>query len=174
MAAARGLDRTLGRGMVWGLKLAKGEEAPLVLTDAPAPAELAGSAVLDQDGQLVGLLSAKYKDADRLSYAVPADWIAELPERAAAIAAAQQLAGNAAPQADAGPATLPAGNGHRARIPVRVGDGWSYRLVSGKPRKTIHLEVIAVDGNRITERLTTDDSSSFSAASGTRRRCHAW
>jgi hypothetical protein len=80
------LALTLSEGLLSGLR---GEEgAPILQTTAPLSPGSSGGGLFDEDGQLVGITTLIYLGRSRISqnlnFALPAEWIAEVPERAEA------------------------------------------------------------------------------------------
>lgn len=81
IGAPRGRELTLGIGMLGGIRRsATGELEALQLAAAPE-AGLGGAGVFDAQGRLVGLLPASATGAAISNLAMPASWIAQLPER---------------------------------------------------------------------------------------------
>ena len=81
IGAPRGKELTLGIGMLGGIRRSTtGELEALQLAAAPE-AGLGGAGVFDAQGRLVGLLPASATGAAISNLAMPASWIAQLPER---------------------------------------------------------------------------------------------
>lgn len=81
IGAPRGRELTLGIGMLGGIRHSTtGELEALQLAAAPE-AGLGGAGVFDAQGRLVGLLPASATGAAISNLAMPASWIAQLPER---------------------------------------------------------------------------------------------
>ncbi|MET3466270.1 S1 family peptidase [Variovorax atrisoli] len=81
IGAPRGRELTLGIGMLGGIRRnAAGELEALQLT-AAAESGLGGAGVFDAQGRLVGLLPASAAGTAVANLAMPASWIAQLPER---------------------------------------------------------------------------------------------
>ena len=81
IGAPRGRELTLGTGMLGGIRRgSSGELEALQLTAVPE-AGLGGSGVFDAQGRLVGLMPPSTAGAATTNLAMPASWIAQLPER---------------------------------------------------------------------------------------------
>jgi hypothetical protein len=149
-----GLEHTISRGIVSGLRGQK-NAAKLIQTDAAISKGSSGGGLFDVEGRLVGIVTFGIAEGN-LNFAIPTDWIVELPARnrdrsADAQSAATTTATAAAPSTD--------GRWYPAK-----GDRWRYRLLDGKrPMGTISVEVIEAGNGRIRERITKSDSSAFIA-----------
>lgn len=81
VGAPRGRELTLGTGMLGGIRRgAAGELEALQLGAAPE-AGLGGAGVFDAQGRLVGLVAHAAPGSATANLAMPASWIAQLPER---------------------------------------------------------------------------------------------
>ncbi|HEX7864587.1 MAG TPA: serine protease [Variovorax sp.] len=81
IGAPRGRELTLGAGMLGGIRRSgSGELEALQLATAPE-AGLGGAGVFDAQGRLVGLVPPSAPGAATANLAMPAPWIAQLPER---------------------------------------------------------------------------------------------
>lgn len=79
IGAPRGMEHTIIRAMVSGLHETASSKARLMQVDTALSGGSIGSGVFDQNGQLVGIAAGKFKQGDSASYALPADWLGELP-----------------------------------------------------------------------------------------------
>ena len=80
----RGLERTLSDGLVSALRGASdAQNVERIQTTAPIAPGSSGGGLFDAWGRLVGITTSGFRDAGNIAFAVPADWIAELPARAA-------------------------------------------------------------------------------------------
>jgi S1-C subfamily serine protease len=68
VGSPNGLERTLGEGLVSGLRLRDG--VPLVQTTAQISPGSSGGGLFDQQGNLVGITSFLLKDAQTLNFAI--------------------------------------------------------------------------------------------------------
>ena len=81
VGAPRGLDLSLTRGIVSQLRGDFGKKsAPVIQTDAAISPGSSGGGLFNEDGELVGITTFKHsgEDSEGLSFAVPAEWVAEL------------------------------------------------------------------------------------------------
>ena len=91
VGAPRGLDLSLTRGIVSQLRGDFGKEsAPLIQINAAISPGSSGGGLFNKDGKLVGITTFKHSGDgnESLSFAMPAEWVAELQAQAAA----QQIA----------------------------------------------------------------------------------
>jgi len=161
IGSPKGLEHTISRGIVSGLRNIKGETGRLIQTDAAASPGSSGSGLFDQEARLIGLVSFQFKESQNLNFAIPAEWIAELAQRTPdrlkegpdAEGAKQDLL------PDAGTASRKSDNSL-----VKVGDRWNYRLSDrGRTVRTVSVQITEVDGIRVKERITAEGFSAFRA-----------
>lgn len=102
----KGLDLTLSSGLISSLRRDDKERLVLIQTSAAISGGSSGGGLFDSEGMLLGLttLGSVTGDAQNLNFAIPVDWIRELPERHARLSS--QAAAAAPAQAPA-PATAP-------------------------------------------------------------------
>lgn len=145
---------TLSEGLISGLR---GEDprVPPIQTTAPISPGSSGGGLFDADAKLVGITTLIFVGRERLAqsinFALPADWIKEVPERStAALAKRKEKATVAAVPG----ARLPGS----AELPA-VGATWKYRysdLRYGRVRHDFTLRVTGVDGWSVNETLERD------------------
>jgi S1-C subfamily serine protease len=84
----KGLDLTLSAGLVSSLRRNDAGQLILIQTTAAISSGSSGGGLFDDEGRLIGLttLIAAAPDAQNLNFAIPADWVRELPQRHAAAA----------------------------------------------------------------------------------------
>ena len=159
VGSPRGMERTIARAMVSGVRAATGGSARLVEIDVTPADGSIGAGVFDRAGGLVGLALGRFKAGDNASYMIPAEWITELPKRSAdlrVVAAVPPSSAGTAPAAavaDAAPGTGP-----------RVGDKWKYQLIDGKrPVGIVAIEIVESQGKSVRERITREDEKKFLA-----------
>jgi hypothetical protein len=156
----KGLEVTLSDGLVSALRGPDGVE-PIIQTTAPISPGSSGGGLFDGDGRLVGITTLQRPDGQNLNFALPAEWVAELPERVklAADEAAQakkkkdeQLAGLRASGVAYNPAS--------PELPV-PGATWSYRYqdLRFSNTQTFTLKVLGVDGWTVQEIYTPGPGS---------------
>jgi len=78
VGAPQGLELSLSNGIVSGFR--KYEGAEYIQTTAPISKGSSGGGLFDARGRLVGITTMYLKDAQALNFAVPAEWIASVPE----------------------------------------------------------------------------------------------
>jgi S1-C subfamily serine protease len=76
----KGLEVTLSDGLVSALRGPDGVE-PIVQTTAPISPGSSGGGLFDDRGRLVGVTTLQRRDGQNLNFALPAEWVAELPQR---------------------------------------------------------------------------------------------
>ena len=57
-----------------------GEPFPLIQTSAAISPGSSGGALLNGDGQLIGITTFKHATGENLNFAVPVDWILDFPD----------------------------------------------------------------------------------------------
>jgi hypothetical protein len=80
IGSPRGLETTLSEGLISSLRGGEGG-APLILHGAPLATGSSGGGLFDTEGRLAGITIAQRRDAQSQYAAIPAEWIAEVPER---------------------------------------------------------------------------------------------
>ncbi|MGE5492623.1 MAG: trypsin-like peptidase domain-containing protein [Actinomycetota bacterium] len=107
----KGLELTLGAGLLSALRKDENDNIVWVQTSAPVSSGSSGGGLFDEQGRLIGITSLIIAgvDAQNLSFALPAEWIADLPARHASAVKAQQESAAAekkiAQKPEAGPST---------------------------------------------------------------------
>ena len=162
ISAPRGLERTISRAMISGLRETPGTSGRLIQIDLQLSGGSIGGGVFDQDARLVGLVTPQFRQGENFTYVIPVDWIAELAQRnpdrlratdATLTPAAGAVTSSATPVADATPAWMP-----------RTGDRWKYKLFEGKRAAgTIVIDIAEVRGKTVKERITREDEKAFRA-----------
>ena len=79
----RGLELTMSAGLVSSLRKNASGQVVLVQTSAAISGGSSGGGLFDDNGALVGLttIGSVAADTQNLNFAIPADWIGELPAR---------------------------------------------------------------------------------------------
>ena len=80
LGAPRGLELSLSDGIVSALRGAG--DASIIQTTAPISPGSSGGGLFDEQGRLIGITTFYLDEGQNLNFALPADWIAALPERA--------------------------------------------------------------------------------------------
>jgi len=83
VGAPRGLELTISEGLVSALR-DFGDGVNIIQTTAPISPGSSGGGLFDEAGRLIGITTFYVDDGQNLNFALPVDWIAELPSRAAA------------------------------------------------------------------------------------------
>jgi hypothetical protein len=116
----------------------------VIQTTAPISPGSSGGGLFDVEGRLVGITSFVLLNAQSINYALPADWISAVPERAQAA-----LARRSASRTAASPGASPVPPGY----PV-PGTSWTYTFVERQytQRKIdVIVNVLSVNGNIVEE-----------------------
>jgi hypothetical protein len=151
------LDLTLSEGLISGLR----SEDPALLpvqTTAPVSPGSSGGGLFDDQGRLIGITTlvvlGRQKIAQNLNFAAPADWIAQVPDRAK-----EQLAKARAPREGKSAALAAAGTS---------GAQWAYtfrdRVFSNRDRD-FSVRATSVDSANVTEILSSGSEQQTFAAS---------
>jgi hypothetical protein len=82
----KGLELSLSDGLVSALRKDKQNALALIQTTAPISPGSSGGGLFDEEGRLLGLTTLYLKEAQNLNFAVPINWLRELPARSAAAA----------------------------------------------------------------------------------------
>jgi serine protease Do len=90
----RGLDLTMSAGLVSSFRRNAAGQLVLLQTSAAVSGGSSGGGLFNEQGELLGLttIASVTGDAQNLNFAIPADWIADLPRRHAAARAAEAAA----------------------------------------------------------------------------------
>jgi serine protease Do len=113
----QGLELTLSDGLVSGLRKDRDSKLVLIQTTAPISPGSSGGGLFDEEGRLIGLTTLLVKEAQNLNFAVPINWVRDLPARSEA---ALREAKQAPPRSDTRPAPPP--QGHAASGYADIGD----------------------------------------------------
>ena len=82
LGSPQGLELSLSDGLVSALREAG--DASIIQTTAPISPGSSGGGLFDEEGRLIGITTFYLAEGQNLNFALPADWIAALPERAKA------------------------------------------------------------------------------------------
>ncbi|KQW61228.1 S1 family peptidase [Variovorax sp. Root411] len=116
IGAPRGRELTLGTGMLGGIRRGSSGELEALQLAAVLEAGLGGAGVFDAQGRLVGVVPPSTAGAGTANLAMPASWIAQLPERGrqaierlASLPATATTVASSATASTAAPTGFPAG-----------------------------------------------------------------
>jgi S1-C subfamily serine protease len=157
ISSPQGMERTMSRGMISGLKETQGGSGRLIQLDAIMGSGSRGGGVFDDKANLVGIVTPQFKQTEGTSYALPVEWVADLAKRGAdlTLAVAETAPAAKGKSADSAPAD--------ERWYPAKGDRWRYRQLDGRrPVGTVNVEVIELGSGRVRERITKDGSAGFS------------
>ncbi len=103
----RGLDLTISAGLLSSIRRDDEGRVILLQTSAAISGGSSGGGLFDEEGRLLGLttLGSSGEGAQNLNFAVPSDWIADLPTRHARRQENKGMASKAAAAASASPPT---------------------------------------------------------------------
>ena len=132
-------------GRLSGMRESEPGSAPLLELSLPVSAAASGSAVLDEQGRLLGIATFNFR-GQRLGLALPAEWLHELPARGREALAKHKQALAARPPVDAkGPAVaLVRADAGQSKERPREGDTWTYAVIdvaykpNDRSRKFVH------------------------------------
>ena len=79
IGSPEGLELTLSEGIVSNLRQVSGGQ--YIQTTAPISPGSSGGGLFDEDGRLVGLICFFIEKGQNLNFALPVEWITELPKR---------------------------------------------------------------------------------------------
>jgi serine protease Do len=159
IGSPRGLEHTISRGIVSALREMKEEVGSLVQTDAAISPGSSGGGLFDSEGRLVGIITFGFKDAQNLNFALPAEWVQELPKRNR-----DRLQGKSEVGADAKTETNSAYSPAAPGWMPKVGDRWIYQQKDySRTIGKIVFEVVAVSGDLVRERITREGWAGFVA-----------
>lgn len=99
----KGLDLTLSDGLISALRKDAHSNLFLIQITAPISHGSSGGGLFDEEGRLLGLTTLQVQDAENLNFAVPINWLRDLPARSA-VAMREAKKAPPHPQAPAAPA----------------------------------------------------------------------
>ena len=80
----RGFEQTISDGLLSGLRRSASGDFTALQVTVPISAGSSGGGLFDARGRLIGITTFTLRDAQNVNFALPADWIAEVPQRARA------------------------------------------------------------------------------------------
>ncbi len=87
----KGLELTLSEGLISSLRLLEGSQ--YIQTSAAISSGSSGGGLFDDQGRLIGITTFQLVEGQNLNFALPVDWIGELPKRAQAVPATAKKGG---------------------------------------------------------------------------------
>lgn len=154
-----GLALTLAEGLISGLRT-EDPRLPPIQTTAPISPGSSGGGLFDEQGRLLGITTSavvgRQRIAQNLNFAMPAEWIAEVPERAKAALAARKTA----PAAGTG-----TGSPASAALPV-AGATYRYQWADkqySRQAQQFTVQIANVDGWNVSDSFKPDGGPATSA-----------
>jgi len=92
IGAPRGLETTISDGLLSGIRRNAASAVEALQISVPISPGSSGGGLFDAQGRLIGITSAGLRDSQNLNFALPAEWIAEVPARAQAALSAKPAA----------------------------------------------------------------------------------
>jgi S1-C subfamily serine protease len=89
----KGLELTLSDGLLSGLRKDQNNKLMLIQTTAPISPGSSGGGLFDDEGRLIGLTTMHIKDSQNLNFAVPINWLRDLPGFSASVITSVTKAG---------------------------------------------------------------------------------
>ena len=144
----KGLELTMSAGLVSSLRRNAENQLVLIQTSAAISGGSSGGGLFDDQGRLIGLttIGSVTGDAQNLNFAIPVQWVAELPQRHAQAKAAQAVtsgATSAAATTDTAPAQDYARIDELDKLPFateRMRERYRYFLTRPLPRAFVISE----------------------------------
>ncbi len=95
IGSPRGLEQTISDGLLSGVRRSARDEILALQITVPISRGSSGGGLFDAHGRLVGITTFQLRDGQNLNFAVPVNWIAEVPERAKLALASRAEPGSA-------------------------------------------------------------------------------
>lgn len=146
----KGLDLTMSAGLLSSIRRNTKDQVILLQTSAAISGGSSGGGLFDDEGVLIGLttLGSVSADAQNLNFAVPVDWVRELPQRHAKLvvkSGATAAASAAAPAVSNLPAASAVGGPETIRQVVMSGCVGASKL----PAPPLPTDATVVDPSRL-------------------------
>ncbi|WP_288255041.1 serine protease [uncultured Hydrogenophaga sp.] len=141
IGSPRGLETTISDGLLSGIRRGASGDIEALQVSVPISPGSSGGGLFDDQGRLIGITTSGFRDSQNLNFALPAVWIADVPERAQAalVQARAPLAATSAPGAVARAGT-PAGDRAFEYL-------WRDRLTGNT--QTVVYRLDRVDGDKL-------------------------
>lgn len=91
IGAPQGLELTLSEGLISSLRNYEGSQ--YIQTSTALSPGSSGGGLFDDQGQLIGITTFQFTEGQNLNFALPVNWIAELPKRVQASSVAKKEGG---------------------------------------------------------------------------------
>jgi hypothetical protein len=98
----RNLELTLSDGLISALRRDDDMKLQRIQTSAPISHGSSGGGLFDEEGRLIGITSSGKEDGQNLNFAIPINWMQELPARSVA-ALAKRMAATTVVKSEARP-----------------------------------------------------------------------
>jgi serine protease Do len=137
IGSPRGLEQTISDGLLSGVRRSSSGDFTALQITVPISKGSSGGGLFDASGRLIGITTFQLRDAQNVNFALPASWIAEVPQRAAAALAARSDSSKTA-ATTSGNADL-------------VGRAYEYRLTDRTTgnSQAVTYQVDRVDGDKL-------------------------
>lgn len=157
IGSPKGVELTLAEGLIAALRAGDDKNVPLLQVSVPSAAGSGGGGVFDTEGRLLGLTTLTARAPEGSGFAVPAEWVRDLPRRGAENLA--RMKASEAPRVAGTPSLVPQGDPSLPRRFPQAGDTWTYAAIDlrYRPRdrdKKLIYTVQSVDKASIAERAT--------------------
>lgn len=106
IGSPRGLEQTISDGLLSGVRRTSSGDFTALQVTVPISRGSSGGGLFDAHGRLIGITTFQLRDGQNLNFALPANWIAQVPQRAQAVLAQAKEPG-------AGAAAVVAGHGRQ-------------------------------------------------------------
>jgi len=175
IGAPRGFELTLTEGLISSLRGGDDDRQPIIQTSAAISPGSSGGGLFDADGRLVGITTFQWR-GQQLNFALPVDWVREVPQRGRELLARQkelEAARTAGFKAGASGVVLPPIDPSLPKAMPQAGDTWTYvvRDMMFRPedrsRKFVHtvrtsapsaiVEVVTAKGAEIAQDAYSPD-----------------
>lgn len=159
IGSPRGMERTITRAMVSGVRDVPGSRSRLIQVDMSVTGGTIGGGVFDQNAKLLGILVNQFRQSENAIYAAPVDWIAELPQRNADQIALAATAPAPAPQQPSGGKTDASA---QSASSLHVGEKWKYKVSLGRQDVgNVTIEIAETRDKSVKELVRYDRSAGF-------------
>lgn len=152
----RGFEQTISEGLVSGIRRNDKDEIEFIQTSAAISPGSSGGGLFDDQGRLIGVTTLGFLEkAQNLNFAVPGQWIAEVPARAAAALATRELARQSTARSPTTTGALRSFSGDQT---ISTGDWYSYQ----------HTDLVTSNSKTVPYVVDRVDERSVSYNNGTR------